>query len=153
MNTFTISGQIDNAEIDAPKHYLLARSYLGITEIAGPKNNSVIVSFFKTLFYNEPDETPWCSSFVGHCLEVCKIISTKKLDARSYLKWGKPVAQPICGDVVVFWRGSPEGWQGHVAFFVLDTATDVLVLGGNQGNKVSYEWYPKKRILSYRAAI
>lgn len=54
------------------------------------------------------------------------------------------------GDVVVFWRGSKDSWKGHVAFYSHHDANNVYVLGGNQGNAVSIQAYPRSRLLDVR---
>ena len=97
------------------------------------------------------DETPWCAAFVGAVLEECGIKSTRSAAARSYLKWGDAIARPVPGAVVVFWRGNPDGWSGHVGFVCGVTASgDILVLGGNQGDMVSIRTFTKHRVLGYR---
>jgi hypothetical protein len=58
--------------------------------------------------------------------------------------------EPEIGDVAVFWRTSPESWQGHVAFYVKHTGTQVYVLGGNQSNMVNTAPYPGTQLLGYR---
>lgn len=53
--------------------------------------------------------------------------------------------------MVVLSRGDPNGWQGHVGFYAGKAANgNILVLGGNQGNKVSVQEYPTARVLGYR---
>jgi len=70
--------------------------------------------------------------------------------ARSWLKWGKPVSKPLPGDVAVFWRESPSSWKGHVGFYLGEVGGYVVVLGGNQGNKVSVRYYKRSQLLGYR---
>ena len=128
--------------------YAIAKTQLGVTEIAGSKHNQRIVEYhsFTTLKATD-DETPWCSSFVSWCLEHAEIKSTKNAWARSYLEWGKKIEKPVEGCVVIFSRGSSSG---HVAFYVGETLTTVKCLGGNQGNTVCIDEYPKWRVLGYR---
>ena len=129
----------------------IARTYVGQKEIAGAGNNPKIVAFSKrSTGSGQPDSVPWCAAFVGACLEDAGIRSTRKLNARSYMSWGNGVTQPQTGDVVVFWRGKKDGWQGHVAFFVKATATRITVLGGNQSDQVSVASYAKSQLLGYR---
>src|SRR6478735_4519617 len=92
-----------------------ARKYIGQKEIAGPRHNSWIVSLWKKLklAFND-DETPWCAGFVGFCLEAVGIQSTRSAAARSYQNWGVQIDRPVPGAIVVFWRGSPTGYSGHV---------------------------------------
>ena len=86
-------------------------------------------------------------NFIVH---ECGLKGTNSASARSWLRWGKAIDDPIPGCVVVFWRGKPRGWQGHVALFVRETSTGIYVLGGNQNNKVCIKRYPKSRLLGYQ---
>lgn len=134
------------------KAFEIALSLYGEKEIKGNKHNPVIVNWFKELGHGwvNDDETAYCAAFMGYCLEKAGIESTKKLNARSYLEWGTPTKTPSIGDVVVFWRGNKDGWQGHVGFFVRATGDDIYVLGGNQSDMVNIQAYPKSRLLGYR---
>jgi uncharacterized protein (TIGR02594 family) len=134
--------------------YDVAEGFLGVAEYPAARHNPQILQFFGDAGHSwvQDDETPWCAAFVGSVLAQCGIQGTSKLTARSYLDWGEPVdldkAQK--GDVVVFWRGSRNGWQGHVAFYSHQDAEHIYVLGGNQGNKVSIAPYKKERLLGIR---
>ena len=136
--------------------YALAQEALGMQELAGPANNAEIIQMFADVGHSwvKEDAVAWCAAFVGSMLERAGLASTRKLNARSYLDWGKEVelenAQP--GDIVIFSRGDPNGWQGHVAFFVRDMGVFIDVLGGNQSDQVSVARYPKSRLLGIRRA-
>lgn len=133
-----------------------AGSYIGLEEWPGAKHNPAVVGLFHAVGHSQinDDETPWCAAFVGSVLAQLGLPHTGKLNARSYLGWGQEVTQREArpGDVVVFWRGSRDGWQGHVAFLVRFEGDGVIVRGGNQGNKVSDSRYPLTRVLGYRRA-
>lgn len=134
--------------------YRLAQVANGTKEIKGPEDNPKIVAWFRDVKhgYIADDETAWCAAFLGAMLERAGLQSTRMLNARSYLDWGEAVptkeAQP--GDIVVFWRGSPSGWQGHVGFFVGWRENGINVLGGNQADAVRYSIYPSNRLLGIR---
>lgn len=139
--------------MSAPKPTWLrkALSYLGEKEIKGPINSPVITSWWKKIRapFND-DETPWCAAFVGGVLEDCDILSTRSAAARSYQNWGNKIDGPCVGAVVVFWRGSPSGAFGHVAFVVgKDQTGNLMVLGGNQGDEVNIKPFANERVLSY----
>jgi uncharacterized protein (TIGR02594 family) len=139
--------------MSTPAWMIAAQTYKGVTEVRGHKhNNKIILEYFDAVGhgYIKNDEVPWCAAFVGACLEEANYKGTGALNARSYLKWGKKVTKPRYGDVVVFWRGKKNGWQGHVAFFVKETKSYVYVLGGNQNNEVNITRYAKSRLLGYR---
>jgi uncharacterized protein (TIGR02594 family) len=129
----------------------LACSYTGTREIPGKKHNHKILDWWRKI--NLPfvdDETPWCAVFVGGVLEECGIQSTRNAAARSYTKWGVKIPYPALGCVVVFWRGTPTGWSGHVGFLVgVDRYGNLMVLGGNQKDMVCISPFDKKRVLSY----
>lgn len=138
-------------------HLTIARSYLGTKELKGAADNPKIMEMYRTVGHHwvEHDEVAWCAAFVGHCLEKAGITSTRKLNARSYLTWGEKVAGPEQakeGDVVVFTRGSNTA-QGHVAFFLKATGSQVEVLGGNQSDSVTIARYAKSRLLGIRRPL
>jgi uncharacterized protein (TIGR02594 family) len=116
-------------------------------------HNPVVVGYFADVGHSwvQDDETAWCAAFVGAMLKRAGLPHTGALNARSYLDWGVPVDNPQKGDVVIFSRGNPSGWQGHVAFFdSFAPDGDVLVLGGNQSNQVNVSKYDRGRVLGYR---
>jgi len=134
--------------------YDVAKGYTGLKEYPGAKHNPQIIKFYADSGHSwvQDDETPWCAAFVGSVLAECGVPGTNKLNARSYLTWGKTVdmnsAKP--GDVVVFWRGSRDSWKGHVAFYSHHDDINVYVLGGNQGNSVTVQAYARNRVLDVR---
>ena len=135
--------------------YDAAHAYLGLEEWPGARHNPAIVEFAKTVGHGwvQDDETPWCASFVGAVLSQLGLPHTGRLNARSYLDWGDevPLERAHRGDIVVFWRGSRDGWKGHVGFYEgVDRQGNILVLGGNQGNRVSIAPYSRERLLSVR---
>ena len=134
----------------------VAKTKLGLKEWPGAKHNPEVVAMFEASGHDwvQDDETPWCAAFVGAVLGEAGLTGTGKLNARSYLKWGDAVdiSDARRGDIVVFWRGKKDGWQGHVAFFDHLTDGKIWVLGGNQGNAVSIAAYSKGRLLGIRRA-
>lgn len=137
-------------------HMDIARSLLGTRELAGSADNPKIVEMYKTIGHAwvEHDEVAWCAAFVGYCLEAAGLGSTRALNARSYLTFGVGVKLEDAreGDIAIFSRGK-EAWQGHVAFFVSATGTDVKVLGGNQNDAVTIASYPLSRLLGIRRVV
>lgn len=117
-------------------------------------HNPKVVQYFKDVGHDwvKDDETAWCAAFVGSVLKKAGLPHTGKLNARSYLDWGQPVPieEAQQGDVVVFWRGSPNAWTGHVAFLDRKMGQDWHVLGGNQNNQVNVASYPASRVLGVR---
>ncbi len=130
-----------------------ALSQYGVKEISGYQDHPQIVKYFTSLGYNGEklkDETAWCSAFAGWVAKISGFEYSSKLNARSWLNVGKTTSTPDLGDIVVFWRESPESWKGHVGFYVKETKRYVYVLGGNQRNSVCIKAYPRNRVLDYR---
>ena len=130
----------------------VAASFVGFNET---EHEKVLSSFIKkTVGVNlSPKDTAWCAAFVNGALGATGVEGTGKLNARSFMEWGKETTSPTQGDIAVFTRGNPNGWQGHVGFYVgpSDKKGYVRVLGGNQGNKVSIRDYPESELLGYRS--
>lgn len=133
----------------------LARAELGTKEEPGAANNPAVLAYYRDAGHPEinADSVAWCAAFTGAMLERAGYPGSKQLNARSYLTWGKETSKPSPGCVAVFSRGDPRGWEGHVAFYVGETATTVKVLGGNQGDAVTVAEYPKSRLLGYRVPV
>jgi len=103
----------------------------------------------------DPSKTPWCGDFVETAIKLA--IPKEKVPANPYLArnwadWGEDATRRY-GAVIVFWRGTKKGTQGHVGFATaIDEARGLVeVLGGNQGNEVSRAWLGMDRILAWRA--
>lgn len=131
----------------------------GIQERVNNKSNPEILAWYKELGMPGITDTlsvPWCGTFVALCAK------------RSGLKWIQPkdnfmlarnwssfpgstkLDRPAQGAVVVFWRGTPNGWQGHVGIIAgKDAAGNLMVIGGNQSNMVKIAPYTTQRVVGY----
>ncbi|QLQ33213.1 MAG: TIGR02594 family protein [Candidatus Thiothrix singaporensis] len=128
-----------------------ATRFIGMREDANRKELAAFIQ--KAGLQVNPDSTAWCAGFTNAVLHANGIQGTGALNARSFLEWGTATNNPQPGDVVVLYRGNPNGWQGHVGFFAgFDQQGNVQILGGNQGDKVSVESFPKSRVLGFRKA-
>lgn len=134
-----------------PKWLDSALSDYGIAEKPGDESNRLIEAYHKSTKGEAgyTDNVPWCSSFVNYHLKLNGYAYTGLQLAHSWLKYGLPLAEGRVGCIVVLQRG-PEPWQGHVGFLMRETQKTVLVLGGNQGDRVCIEPYAKSRVLAYR---
>lgn len=124
----------------------------GVNELPGSAdNNPRIIEYFTATNYRATkDETPWCSAFANWCMREAGIPGTRSAAARSWLKWGEEAADdpPRIGTVVVLRRG--KGWQGHVGFYHSTERGRLMLLGGNQGNRVSIASYRATDVLGLR---
>lgn len=129
-----------------------ARSYLGVGEIKGSRHNSQILKWWQDIGSPfKDDETPWCGAFVGGVLAECdqKIVANGAM-AKSWLNLPVVLGRAAYGCVVVFNR-PPNPASGHVGFVVgRDRDHNLMVLGGNQGDKVSIKPFGVERVAGYR---
>lgn len=131
----------------------IATKEIGVKEIDGSGENKRILEYHKcTTLKATSEEVPWCSAFVNWVCAQIPVPGTNNAMARSWLLWGKPVTEPMAGDIVVFSRGN-DGVSGHVAFLAETPGSMdlfVKVLGGNQTNSVCVQKYLRARVLGYR---
>lgn len=123
----------------------------GTKEISGSEHNKTIIQYAKEAGHNwvNDDETPWCSIFIDWGAMKAGVERTKSASARSWLKVGEVITEPILGDIVIFKRGS-FSWQGHVGVFINYDDNYINVLGGNQSNQVKISKYNAKKVLGFR---
>lgn len=137
----------------SPPWMTIARANLGVREAPGPANSPTIMAWAKRLgakvlgiLYTDDSATPWCGLF---CAEVMTEAGFKPppiaVRAKSWASWGDsgPAGE---GAVLVFQR--PGG--GHVGLYAGETPAAYKVLGGNQGDAVSYAWIAKARCIAVR---
>lgn len=133
----------------------IAKKYIGLKE---DKDNKVLKDFLKSHGHDiaiDPDVIAWCSAFVNACEREVGNKGTGLLNARSFLKYGKPVdlKDAQYGDIVIFKRGN-NNWQGHVAYYsdleVSKKGTTIITVGGNQSDSVSYGYYSVDSLLGVR---
>lgn len=156
VGPITLSALFPNEDMSTettPEWLQVAESYKGLKEIPGSGNNPTILDWADDLDISYPgDDIPWCGLFVGHC--VASVVPEEPLPdnilgARKWSNYGKQ-CDPVIGSILVFWRGSPSGWQGHVGFYYAEDSTAYHVLGGNQSNGVNVARISKDRLLTAR---
>lgn len=130
-----------------------AKTQIGVTETPGPTmHNPIILNYAKEggfLWVND-DETPWCSIFANYVALKCGYERSKKANARSWMEIGESLAVPEVGCICVFKRGN-NAQQGHVGFYAGKAESGaILVLGGNQKDKVQISAYSQEALLGYR---
>lgn len=130
-----------------------AQAQYGVAELIGAGSNPLLLAWGKRLGISyKDDRAPWCGLFVAHCIAhalPAEALPTQPLAARSWLQFGQP-CEVQRGAVLIFWRGTPSGWKGHVGFCVGADTAAYHVLGGNQGDKVSTTRIARKRLLGAR---
>ena len=137
--------------MDQPEWMTEVWRQLGTREVPGRRHSRDILDFFRDAGRSDitRDEVPWCAAFVGACLERTGRGGTGSLLARSYLEWGEVLDRPRLGAVVVLTRGSDPA-AGHVGFWVGETASAHILVGGNQSDAVTVGAFAKDRLLGFR---
>lgn len=135
-------------QLPNPQWLIEARQHIGLTEIAGKEHNPIIRNWLIALkAWWQDDETPWCGTFVAHCCRVGgRALPKHWYRARDWLDTGTWLSRPAYGCIAVFERKG----GGHVGFVVgQDKDGNLLILGGNQGNRVSISPFARSRVLGY----
>lgn len=134
-----------------------ARRHIGLTEIPGRQtHNKTLLAMLADMgkyssesrAWWDDDETPWCGLFVGHTLGVAgRHVIKDWYRAAAWAGAGlTKLDKPAYGCIVTFTR---QG-GGHVGFVAgEDKNGHLLVLGGNQSNRVSIAAFPKSRATGY----
>jgi uncharacterized protein (TIGR02594 family) len=131
-----------------PKWYQVARKYLGVAEIVGPKHSSVIQKWLTDLkAWWKDDETPWCGVALAAWMQEAGLTYPKAYyRAKAWADWGAP-CDPCFGAIAVYGR---QG-GGHVGIIVgINKAGNYMILGGNQSNKVSIVPISNSRLIAIR---
>ena len=129
----------------------VARAEVGVSSYPPGQSNQRVTEYHgHTNIAGYDDKASWCSSFVNWSLAQVGIIGTKSALARSWLEWGEQLTAPVEGCIVVLWREDPDGWKGHVGFFLRVDQEHVHLLGGNQLGQVREHFYLRESVLAYR---
>ena len=133
-----------------PAWLVEAKAHIGTKEIPGKQHNSKILGWLRSLkAWWAEDETPWCGTFVAHCLQEAGLPIIKNwFRAKDWASYGSNLRSTHVapGAILVFAR---EG-GGHVGFYVGEDANFFYVLGGNQSNSVSVMKLAKARCIAIR---
>lgn len=143
----------NNRMITGSTSYLdFARQHLGFGG-ADPSQRAALSNFIKQCagINIDPAKTPWCAAYVNGILGAAGTKGNGSMRAMNFLKYGEATQQPVSGDIVVFdWKNG----SGHVGFVEgmeeRDGKMFVKVLGGNQGNKVSSQWFSMDNVAGFR---
>ena len=158
----------------------VASRFIGVRELPGAEDDPFVMAMLRLdQSWPDHDEVPWCSAFVNWVAWLLRLPRSKSLRARSWLEVGEAVdwrgrlvhdqwagdrvvVRPgrtgvEVGDVVVLSR-PPNPEHGHVGFFAgwetLDSPEDrVVLLGGNQGNRVGLHSYAADRVIGVRRLV
>ena len=125
--------------IPSPEWIDHALSHLGIREVPGPTSNTTILKWLLKLKAAwKEDATPWCGTFVAHCLQEADLVFPKFwFRAKAYMEYGTACSKSDIpfGAICVKLRVG----GGHVFFAVAQSVDGTLIygLGGNQHDMVN----------------
>lgn len=137
-----------------------ALSLVGTQEATGAADNPVILKWSSAIATAFPDlatysremihdSIPWCGDFVAYCLAVNGIKPVTKDDGAKYgYLWARDWqykgnhSDPQLGAIMVF--------KSHVAFYLNETSTRYIVVGGNQSDSVSVMSILKSQFVTAR---
>jgi uncharacterized protein (TIGR02594 family) len=130
-----------------PSWLVKAYAHEGLTEVPGKENNPTIVKWLTELkAWWKDDLTPWCGTFMAHCFGGYPL-PKHWYRAKDWLNWGIALENPAYGCIVVFNRAG----GGHVGLVTgVDQLGRLLVIGGNQKDKVSVAPFNRDRVAGYR---
>lgn len=131
-----------------------ARAEVGTTEIVGPKHEQRVLEYWdigKVPLDVNDDETPWCAAFACAAIEATahnRYRSPRTARARGFEPGPHTkVCDNVVGAIVVL--SSDRGAaSGHVGFLESVSKDRVLLLGGNQGNRVCVASFPLERVVA-----
>jgi uncharacterized protein (TIGR02594 family) len=95
---------------------------------------------------------PWCAIWANAKLEESGIRGTRSASSQSFRHDPNFVKLdgPALGAIAVYWRGgSPDSGIGHVGFYMGETTTQILTLGGNESDAVRQQFEPSARLFGY----
>jgi uncharacterized protein (TIGR02594 family) len=135
--------QIPQAEwpitYDTAHIHSVAARFVGLHERV---NRDMLQSIIKI----DPARTAWCGAFVNAMLDQTGYTRSDSNQARSFLRYGVATREPKKGDIVVL--------RSHVGFFDGYTYRNgrkyVMVLGGNQSNRVQTSTFLASQVITYR---
>jgi uncharacterized protein (TIGR02594 family) len=119
------------------------RKDLGFHEIQA---NQGIGKFIEQSHCGQEGE-PWCAIWANAKLEVSGIRGTRSPSSFSFTtsQHFKRLEGPALGAIAVYHRVG----GGHVGFYVGETLTQILTLGGNESDAVREQFEPKARFVGY----
>jgi len=148
----------DHADRKGPNIMREALKCYGLKETPGVGNTQDVIDMATYLggviedFYTQ-DSIPWCGLAVSYWIARANFEPPQNFSqvrARDFATWGTAVDKASFGDILVFWRGSRAGRDGHVGLYVAENEKFYFVLGGNQSDQVNITKISKTRLLTAR---
>lgn len=151
IHEFVKSAQEVDDRHKAERAFAIAVKEIGTREKVGKgKTNARITEYHsKTTLKATEDEVPWCASFVCWVLATAGLKHTASARAKDYATYGRRGTGAV-GDIAVFTRAG----GGHVGFIAKPYKKGdkyIYLLGGNQGDAVTYKNYSAGNLIAIRS--
>lgn len=131
-----------------------------------PDGRMKVQSYFDVTGSGITTNEPWCGAFVAYCLHSAgepyrSSIVAGSVRAANWLKWGNTslfvgsrhkeakIGNIPLGAVVVLWSSDPKR-SGHVGFFAGFDGDQIVMLGGNQSDRVSKMHVKRREVRAIR---
>lgn len=139
------------AQIENPAWINEALKARGLHEVV---NKQELIEWLKSdgATLGDPQKYPWCGDFVATAMALGVPLEPLPDPVKKNPYWAQnwqfygDEAQPQYGAILVFKRKG----GGHVGFYMAETPTFYMVLGGNQSNSVNISKVAKKRCIAVR---
>lgn len=129
---------------DGPRMLYEMLAIHGVHEAPGSADNPVILGWARELGLGrdyDHDSTPWCGLAMAIVAKRAeKPLPEGPLWALNWRGFGRPVTEPMAGDVMIKTRNG----GGHVTLYAAETEDHYVCLGGNQSDSVCYTLIPKQ---------
>lgn len=137
-----------------PRWLPVARSALGQAEVPGKESNPWLVNLWRrypsvwSALGRDDSSAPWCGTFMAWTFDQLGMFVVRNpFRAKAWLDVPFAIDAAALGCIVVFERAG----GGHVGFVVgRDELGRLMVLGGNQGDRVSIAPFSMSRVIGYR---
>ena len=146
--------------IEVNPAFWLALSQTYVEELPGVESNHpMILYYFKNIGHKwvSNDEYAWCAAAMNSWLKDSGYQWYSKLNAKHFLNLPMIPDDPQTGkDIAIFHRRTEKYGRGssnpygHVGWYIAENDKYIIVLGGNQYDKVCVRGYPKENLIGYR---
>ena len=130
-----------------------ARTEIGIREIVGAQHNPRVLDYWRIgrvpLQVND-DETPWCAAFACAAIEAASVRSPRTPRARGFADSPHTVECDARLGAIVVLSSSRGPASGHVGFLTGIGNGQLILLGGNQGNRVCEAPFSASKLVALR---
>ena len=133
-----------------PSWYQWARHEIGTREIPGPDHEKRVLEYWalgKVPLDVRDDEVPWCAAFVNAALESSGLPGSRSGRARSFYVGHDFVPSDARTGAIVVLSSDRGVASGHVGFLSGVGSGRLVLLGGNQGNRVCEAPFDAKKLI------